>query len=129
MSDQPTPNTIAALERIMQEIQNLVDHPRIQQRTSVAYGKAWLSILQIVHEELAGKRLSPATDETTLLPDNDSASIRVEVNAGYAQIFVNISLANVQQVEVYRGGEPGHRIVRGAHSGFCLLYTSDAADE
>lgn len=118
MSDQPNPNTISALERIMQEMQNLVAHPRIQQRTWVAQAKQWLPLLHIIHGELTGHQ--PTTDDSNLPVENTSDSILVEVSAGYAQTFVNISLANVQQVEVYRGGEPGYRYIRGAHSGFIL---------
>lgn len=118
MADQPNPKTIAALEQVMQEIQHLVAHPRIQQRTWVAKGKTWLPILQIVHGELIGK--APADTEPSAPTKSESTSILVEVNAGYAQTFINIDLADVKQVEVYRGGEPGYRYVRGAHSGFTL---------
>lgn len=120
MPDQPNPNTIAAFERIMLEMQNLIAHPRIQQRTWVARAKEWLPLLQIIHGELTGKKLSSATNNSNPLAENDIASILIEVNAGGGQTFINVTLANVQQVDVYRGGEPGYRHVRGAHSGFIL---------
>lgn len=67
MSNQPNPNTIIALERIMLEMQNLVAHPRIQQRTWVARAKEWLPLLQIVHGELTGQRLVVAPDDNSML--------------------------------------------------------------
>lgn len=118
-SNTPNPNTLAALERVMQEMQHLVAHPRIQQRTWVAQAKTWLPILTIVHGELVGKRISPSS-EPPALSEDESNSLLVEVSAGGGQVYVNISLADVSQVGVYRGGEPGHRYVRGAHSGFTL---------
>lgn len=120
MPNQPNPNTVAALERIMLEMQNLAAHPRIQQRTWVARAKEWIPLLQIVHGELTGQRLAAVPDDVNPPAENDTASILVEVNAGGGQTFINVTLANVQQVEVYRGGEPGYRHVRGAHSGFVL---------
>lgn len=120
MPNQPNPNTVAALERLMLEMQNLVAHPRIQQRTWVARAKEWLPLLQIVHGELTGQKLAAAPDDVDPPVENDTTSILVEVNAGGGQTFINVTLANVQQVEVYRGGEPGYRHVRGAHSGFVL---------
>jgi len=97
----------------MFEMQNLVAHPRIQQKTWVARAKEWLPLLQIVHGEMIatpdeGKRRA------------DPSSILVEVNAGGEQTFINLALAEVQQIEVCRGNEPGYRHVRGAHSGFVL---------
>lgn len=120
MSTLPNPNTILALERLMQEIQHLVDHPRIQQRTWVASGKRWLPILQIVYGELTGKDLTSTSEEKSLDIEGNGASWLVEVNGASGQTFVNIALADVRQIEVYRGGEPGHRYIRGAHSHFTL---------
>lgn len=115
----PNPNTVAALERLMLEMQNLVAHPRIQQRTWVARAKEWLPLLHIVHGELTGQRL--AVPESSQLPTaDDTGSLLIEINASGGRNFVNIALANIQQVEVYRGGEPGQRYIRGAHSGFVL---------
>ncbi|MBK8024746.1 MAG: hypothetical protein IPK19_25815 [Chloroflexi bacterium] len=114
------PNTVAALERLMHEMQNLVDHPRIQQRTWVARAKEWLPLLQIVHGELTGQRQSAAADDGTPLTDRETASMLGEVSVAGGQTFINVPLATVAQVEVYRGGEPGYRYVRGAHSGFIL---------
>lgn len=119
MPNPTNPNTVAALERIIQEIRYLVDHPRIQQRTWVASGKTWLPLLQIIHGELTGQT-SNAADDSQPRGDKDTGSLLVEVNSGDGQTYVNVTLANVQQVEVYRGGEPGYRYVRGAHSGFVL---------
>jgi len=120
MPDHPNPNIVAALERLMQDMQHLVDHPRIQQRTWVASGKEWLKLLHIVHGELTGQRLAAAPNDTNPLAENDTPSILVEVNADGGQTFITVALPNVQQVEVYRGGEPGFKDVRGVHSGFVL---------
>ncbi|MBN8640071.1 MAG: hypothetical protein J0M07_32465 [Anaerolineae bacterium] len=120
MSNQMNPNTVAALERIIQEIRYLVDHPRIQQRTWVASGKTWLPLLQIIYGELTGQTASAASDDSPPRADQDTGSLLVEVNSGDGQTYINVTLANVQQVDVYRGGEPGYRYIRGAHSGFAL---------
>ncbi|MBK9745999.1 MAG: hypothetical protein IPO91_04395 [Chloroflexi bacterium] len=116
MPNQTNPNTVAALERIIQEIRYLVDHPRIQQRTWVGSGKTWLPLLQIIHGELTGQTANAAADDSPPRADKNTGSLLVEVSSGDGH---NVMLANVQQVEVYRG-EPGYRSVRGAHSGFAL---------
>ncbi len=53
MSNQPVNSrTVTAIETMMQEMQFLVDHPRMQQRNWVAKGKEWLPILQHAKEDL-----------------------------------------------------------------------------
>ena len=52
MANQQNERTIAALEKMMQEMQHLVDHPRMQQRNWVAKGRVWLPILQHAQEDL-----------------------------------------------------------------------------
>lgn len=44
--------TIAELTRILEEMEYLVAHPRIQQKTWVAKGKTWLPILRIARQDL-----------------------------------------------------------------------------
>jgi hypothetical protein len=52
MIEHPNKRTVAALEKVMEEIQFLVDHPRMEQRNWVAKGKQWLPILQHAKEDL-----------------------------------------------------------------------------
>jgi len=107
MPNQPNPNTIVALERVMQEIQNLVDHPRIQQRTWVASGKKWLPLLQIIHGELTGRSEAlPAI----AVPENEEVML-VKVNMSASETYVQIKLADIDRIQVNR--------VRGS-SGFTL---------
>jgi hypothetical protein len=94
------PNTAAALERVMQEMQNLVDHPRIQQRTWVATAKTWLPLLRIIHGELTGRASAEAPSPEQPPRPDDTGSILVEVSAGRGQTFVHVELASVQQIEV-----------------------------
>ena len=48
----PAERTIQDLETVMEEMQFLVDHPRMQQKRWVAKGKVWLPILQNAKEDL-----------------------------------------------------------------------------
>jgi len=52
MSLHPNARTAEAIEKMMQEMQYLVDHPRMQQRNWVARGKEWLSVLRHTQEDL-----------------------------------------------------------------------------
>ncbi len=52
MTEHPNARTITAIEKMMNEMQYLVDHPRMQQRNWVASGKQWLPILQHAKEDL-----------------------------------------------------------------------------
>lgn len=52
MNDHPNKRTISALDKMMEEMQFLVDHPRMQQRRWVAKGKEWLPVLQHAREDL-----------------------------------------------------------------------------
>ena len=47
-----TKRTLEALETIIDEMQYLVEHPRIQQKTWVAKGKTWLPTLHHAKEDL-----------------------------------------------------------------------------
>lgn len=44
--------TVTALEKMIQEMQFLTEHPRMQQKNWVAKGKEWLPILHHVKEDL-----------------------------------------------------------------------------
>lgn len=112
----PNPNAVAALEKIMQEMQNLVAHPRIQQKTWVAQAKTWLPLLHIIHGELTGQRVASVPEAESSPSTADEASLLVQYNGSFGSSYVNITLANVQQVGVYRGGQPGYGHVRGGHS-------------
>src|SRR5690606_29387185 len=52
MANNPKARTAAAIEKMMQEMQYLVDHPRMQQRNWVAKGREWLPVLQQAQEDL-----------------------------------------------------------------------------
>ena len=52
MTDHRNKRTIIALDTVMEEMQYLVEHPRVQQKTWVAKGKTWLPILQYAKEDL-----------------------------------------------------------------------------
>lgn len=97
-SRTPNPNTIAALERIIQEIRYLVDHPRIQQRTWVASGKAWLPLLYIIHGELTGQTVP--LPGSTPLPDEDAMLVKVNLSGG--ENYVQIKLDDIARIQVNR---------------------------
>lgn len=98
MPDQPNPNTIAALERIIQEIRYLVDHPRIQQRTWVASGKQWLPLLQIIHGELTGR----SDDLPAVTLPEDEETMLVKVNMSADETYVQIKLDDIDRIQVNR---------------------------
>lgn len=52
MTQHPNARTVEAIEKMMEEMQYLVDHPRMQQRNWVAKGRVWLPILQHAKEDL-----------------------------------------------------------------------------
>lgn len=117
---RPNPSAVAQLERIMQEMQHLVAHPRIQQKTWVARAKEWLPLLGIIRSELIGQPESAVPASSAASPAQDDGAILVEVNTEHSKTFISVNLSDVQQVTVYRGDEPGYARVRGAHSGFTL---------
>jgi hypothetical protein len=119
MSNDSNARTIAALEKMIHEMQFLVDHPRMQQRNWVASGKIWLPILRHAIEDLSRVPGSSAANTVSPSPAVESKSILVKVNAGGGETYVHVSLENVAEVTVYRSGE-GYRYTRGAHSGFRL---------
>ncbi|MBK9746005.1 MAG: hypothetical protein IPO91_04425 [Chloroflexi bacterium] len=98
MPNQTNPNAVAALERIIQEIRYLVDHPRIQQRTWVASGKTWLPLLQIIHGELTGhsETLPTSTSSET------EETLLVKVNMSADETYVQIKLEDVDRIQVNR---------------------------
>lgn len=117
---RPNPCAVAQLELIMQEVQHLVAHPRIQQKTWVARAKQWLPLLRIIRSELIDQPQSAVPDNDTAVSAQNNGAILVEINAEHGQTFLSVALSDVQQVAVYRGDEPGYARVRGAHSGFTL---------
>jgi len=52
MSVNPNARIAEAIEKMMNEMQYLVDHPRMQQRNWVAKGREWLPVLQHTKEDL-----------------------------------------------------------------------------
>src|SRR6185369_353185 len=52
MSEHPNARTIAAIEKMIEGMQYLVEHPRMQQRNWVASSRQWLPILQHAIEDL-----------------------------------------------------------------------------
>jgi hypothetical protein len=44
MSIHPNARTVEAMEKMIAEMQYLVEHPRIQQKTWVASGRRWLPV-------------------------------------------------------------------------------------
>jgi hypothetical protein len=52
MANHSNARTIAAIEKMMNEMQYLVDHPRMQQRNWVAKGREWLPVLEHTKEDL-----------------------------------------------------------------------------
>lgn len=52
MSEHPNARTIEAIEKMIEGMQYLVDHPRMQQRNWVASGRQWLPILHHAIEDL-----------------------------------------------------------------------------
>jgi len=98
-SRTPNPNAVAALERILREIQYLTEHPRIQQRTWVARGKEWLPLLQIVHSELTGQ---PATLSTVTPPENEDTML-IKVSMSADETYMQIKLDEIDRIQVNRG--------------------------
>jgi hypothetical protein len=56
MTDHLTSRLISELEKLMEQMQYLVDHPRMQQRNWVAQGKVWLPILGHVKTHLLAEK-------------------------------------------------------------------------
>ena len=52
MADKAKARTVAALEQMIEDMQFLVDNPRMQQRRWVAKGKEWLPTLHNAVEDL-----------------------------------------------------------------------------
>jgi hypothetical protein len=52
MVDHPNARTVAAIEKMMSQMQYLVDHPRMQQRNWVARGREWLPVLEHAKQDL-----------------------------------------------------------------------------
>jgi hypothetical protein len=120
MNNQNYARTIAALEKMISEMQYLVEHPRMQQRNWVAKGRAWLPLLRHAIEDLSKQpeAAKEGTEMTQNLNRNETMLIKVNVSGG--ETYVHINLDDVAQVTVARKGEPGYYVPRGAHSGFEL---------
>ena len=52
MAEHPAARTVAGLEQIIEKIEYLVAHPRIQQKRWVANGRQWLPILRNARADL-----------------------------------------------------------------------------
>lgn len=52
VSNHPNTRTVAAIEKMIEDMQFLVEHPRMQQKRWVAKGKEWLPILEQAKEDL-----------------------------------------------------------------------------
>jgi hypothetical protein len=120
MANNPNSNSAEALRRIIEQIQYLVDHPRIQQKTWVANGKTWLPILQILLGELTNKQNIWESGLTQRQSPQASPSALIGVSGAYGQAFLNVSFNDVHQITPYRGGEPGYGFTRGGHSSITL---------
>lgn len=112
--------TIAAIQKMIIEMQYLVDHPRMQQRNWVARGREWLPVLHHAIEDLSQADQSNTVNQGMSYPAPEIPSLLIKVNVRDPNTYINIPLNEVKSVTVYRGGEPGHRYQRGAHSGFEL---------
>jgi len=66
--NHPNQRTVEAIDKMMEEMQYLVDHPRMQQRNWVAKGKVWLPILEHAREDLQRE-----VDQNDLLGDSHQA--------------------------------------------------------
>lgn len=125
MPAHPNERTIEALKRMVAQIEYLVQHPRIQQRTWVANGRDWLPILHHAIEDLTeqGNTQLPAPETpstATVSPEVEAAMLLVKVSAGSSETYVNINLNDITKVTVDRSGEPGYRYQRGAMNSFEL---------
>ncbi|MFN8378116.1 MAG: hypothetical protein U0452_05540 [Anaerolineae bacterium] len=52
MASHINTRTVAAIEKMMSQMQYMVEHPRMQQRNWVSLGKEWLPILGQAKEDL-----------------------------------------------------------------------------
>lgn len=68
MPDLAAQRTIAALQHVIEEMQHLVEHPRIQQKTWVASGQRWLPVLNQAKEDLARMAAAHDTNERSSIP-------------------------------------------------------------
>ena len=48
-----TETLVSELQKIIDEMERLVQHPRIQQKTWVAKARGWLPVLRIANEQLS----------------------------------------------------------------------------
>lgn len=52
MSQHISARTVAAIRKVIEEVQFLTEHPRMKQRNWVAKGKEWLPVLRQAQEDL-----------------------------------------------------------------------------
>lgn len=116
--------TIAALEKVIGEMQYLVDHPRMRQRNWVAAGKMWLPVLHQAKEDLALPDSHSATASAPLVnpaPIADESDIYlVRVYKGQSESYVNVRIKDITEVTIAQIGTPGHYVQLGAHNSFTL---------
>jgi len=130
MPIHPNERTIDALKRIVEQIEYLVQHPRIQQKTWVASGREWLPVLLHAIEDLTelGNNTLPLLEESTssiasiqpITAEVETPMLLIKVSEGSSETYVNISLNDITKVTVDRNGEPNHRYQRGAMNSFEL---------
>lgn len=114
--------TVEAIERMIQEMQFLVDHPRMQQKRWVAMGRTWLPTLYQAREDLArlGNSVQSQTQADHEQTTESEDTILVRVNQGKGETYINVKLADIAEVSVAHHGEPGHYVQRGATNHFRL---------
>lgn len=122
MTDHASKRTIAALEKMIQEMRFLVDNPRMQQKRWVALGRTWLPTLYQAKEDLArlGESAPPLTLDSQEPVTHSEDAILVQISQGKGETYINIKLADIAEVSVARHGEPGHYVQRGATNHFRL---------
>lgn len=124
MTDHASKRTIAALEKMMQEMQFLVDNPRMQQKRWVAMGRTWLPILNDAKEDLLrlGQSVLPSSGEVQALSSEPARqeSILIKISQGNGETYLNLKLDEVAEVTVARQGEPGQPVQSNATNSFRL---------
>lgn len=119
MTNTASKYLIDDLEKLIHEMQYLVDHPRIQQKTWVANGRKWLPILHRIKGEITTARDTSQPQPAEPVPQKPKTPIVLEVH-WKGQTFMTFDLEEVAQVTIDRSGEPGYRAERGVVTQFRL---------
>jgi hypothetical protein len=124
MTDHASKRTIAALEKMMQEMQFLVDNPRMQQKRWVAMGRTWLPILNDAKEDLLrlGQSDAAPSAEVQASPAAPAGeeSILIKISQGSGETYLNLKLDEIAEVSVAHHSEPGQKIQSDATNSFRL---------